>query len=338
MVSLRATIIIVSYNTREMTLACLASVYAETVKTSFEVIVVDNASGDGSADAIRTQFPEVFLTELDANIGFAAANNRAATQASGDYLLLINPDTVVLDGAIDRLLNFAEKTPSAAIWGGKTVYADGSLNKASCWAQPTLWSVFCQAAGLSRLCSGSQFLNPEAYGGWDRNSDREVDIVSGCFLLIRHEFWNRLNGFDPAFYMYGEEADLCLRAAKVGARPRVTCTAQIVHYGGASEQIRSDKLVRLFTAKAMLMDRHWPRWQGFLGKLLLTGWASSRWLTMTILAAISKKYRCTRDSWRAVLSHRQRWQKRNVCFEKGIPGPGHPGRRECDVTEPEAAV
>src|SRR5690606_35725860 len=117
--------------------------------------------------------------------------------------------------------------------------------------------VFCVATGLSSLFRGSSLFNPEGYGGWKRDTVREVDIVSGCFFLIRRELWERLGGFDPAFFMYGEEADLCLRARKLGARPMVTPEATIVHYGGASERVRADKMVRLLQAKALLIRRHW---------------------------------------------------------------------------------
>ena len=146
------SVIVVSYNTRAMTLDCLASLRDET-RADFETIVVDNASTDGSAEAIAAAFPEMVLLAETANHGFAGANNLAARRARGEYLLLLNPDTLVLDGAVDRLLAFARARPEAGIWGGRTLYGDRSLNPASCWGRMTLWNLFCRACGPDRRLS-----------------------------------------------------------------------------------------------------------------------------------------------------------------------------------------
>lgn len=296
------SILIVSYNTREMTLACLRSVFEQTTRTLFELIVVDNLSSDGSADAIEAEFDgRLVLIRSEENLGFARANNLAAERATGEYLLLLNPDTVVLDGAIDRLVEFAGRRPDAGIWGGRTVFADGTLNPASCWRRQTVWNTTCRALGLSGLLRGSSIFNAEAYGGWARDTERGVDIVTGCFLLIRRGDWQRLGGFDPAFFMYGEEADLCLRAHRLGIRPRVTPDATIVHYGGASERVRADKLVRLLSAKRLLIQRHWPRWIAWYGVAMLRLWVITRGL-------LERARRIPGDrSWSEIWRRRAEW-------------------------------
>src|SRR5690606_5106795 len=113
----------------------------------------------------------------------------------------------------------------------------------------------------SSLFRRSAVFNPEGYGAWERDSEREVDIVTGCFLLIEKTFWDELGGFDPTFVMYGEEADLCLRAQARGALPRITPEAEIIHYVGASETVQARKLVRVITAKTTLIRRNFPAWQ-----------------------------------------------------------------------------
>lgn len=301
------SILIVSFNTRELTLTCLRSVFEQTHNDALEVIVVDNQSSDGSAEAIEVAFPQVRLIRAERNLGFAAANNLAAELAKGEYLLLLNPDTVVLDGAIDKLLRFAETNPEAGIWGGRTLFADESLNPASCWAKPTLWSLFCQATGLTALFRNTRLFNPEAYGGWLRDSVREVDIVSGCFFLIRRELWEQLGGFDPVFFMYGEEADLCLRARAFGARPMVTPEATIIHYGGASERVRADKLVRLFNAKARLYEHHHGPITARLSKYLFDLWALSRLTAFAVLSLVKPEKKDIFQTWQAVWGHRHRW-------------------------------
>ena len=304
------SILIISYNTRELTLACLESVYAQAGRRTLELIVVDNASADGSADAIAERFPDVRLMALDQNLGFAAANNLAAQQAGGEYLLLLNPDTVVLDGAVEKLLVFAEANPSCGVFGGRTLAPDGSLNPASCWRRPTPWSVACQALGLAALGRGTNWLNSEAMGGWRRDSVREVDIVSGCFLLIRAELWRELGGFDSAFFMYGEDADLCLRARRLGARCLICPDATIIHYAGASERVRADKMVRLFTAKRRLFEKYWRPGSATFGVMMLRVWTLTRMAAFAATSHITpKKYLDSYRTWGMIWAKRGEWAR-----------------------------
>lgn len=254
------SILVISYNTKQMTLDCLKSVATET-SVPHEIIVVDNNSPDGSAAAIAEAFPGVRLIASAENHGFAKGNNIAAQHARGEYILLLNPDTVVLDRAIDRLLAFAERTPEARIWGGRTLYGDGSLNEGSCKDLQTLWSIFCRTSGLAILFKSSEWFNSEDYGGWDRSTEREVGYVCGCFFLIKRNFWDRLGGFDLTYVMYGEETDLCHRARALGARPRITPEATIIHYVGASSKRRSDKEALVIKSKITLARRYLPAWQ-----------------------------------------------------------------------------
>jgi GT2 family glycosyltransferase len=157
------------------------------------------------------------------------------------------------------LLEFAEENPKNGIWGGRTVFADGSLNPTSCWGPFTVWSEFCGSFGLRAMLPESLIFNPRSYGRWQRDSIREVGIVTGCFFLMRIEDWNALGGFDPEFFMYGEEADLCMRGICRGMRPIVTPNATIIHHGGASEPIQVDKMVRLHDANVRLFRRHFSK-------------------------------------------------------------------------------
>jgi GT2 family glycosyltransferase len=302
------SVIVVSYNTLALTIECLRSLLAET-SVAYEVLVVDNASADLSAATIRAQFPGVRLFEEPINHGFATANNIAAEAASGEYLLLLNPDTVVLAHAVDRLLEFARRTPSARIWGGRTIFPDGNLNRSNCWRQMGVWTNVCRVVGLDTSLPGSRVFNREAYGGWNRDTERQVDIVSGCFFLIETALWRDLGGFDEHFVMYGEEADLCLRARKFGARPRVTPSATIVHYGGASERVLSQKHVKLLQAKISLARRHVGRPRRWLVIGLLRLWPTSRWLAAELLARVRpvEARRLPRAAWADVWADRRTW-------------------------------
>lgn len=303
------SIIVVSYNTKQLTLECLRSVFQETICTTFEIIVLDNASSDQSASAIAKEFQNnVQFIPLESNIGFAGGNNYASKVASGKYLLLLNPDTVILEGAIDKLVTFAKSNPDAGIWGGRTLFGDKTLNPGSCWRQQTLWGLTSKALGLSSLFRRSTLFNPEGMGSWDREGIRKVDIVSGCFLLINHDLWKQLNGFLSDFFMYGEEADLCLRAKKLGARPMVTSEATIIHYGGASEKIRSDKLVRLIKAKMLLIRKHFSPYSMPLGIALLACWPLSRYIAHSIAVIFRKNGSSqSKQVWEEVSERRKEW-------------------------------
>jgi GT2 family glycosyltransferase len=156
----------------------------------------------------------------------------------------------------------------------------------------------------------STIFNGEAYAGWQRDCSREVHIVSGCFLMIPRAFWEMLGGFDDSFFMYGEEADLCLRARALGARPMFTPAATIVHHGGASERTRVGKMVKLLAAKTLLINRHWRPSLRPLGRGLLQAWPLSRWLALALLAAAtgSRTAREKAEAWQAIWSLRGEWQ------------------------------
>ncbi|GLQ07923.1 glycosyltransferase family 2 protein [Sneathiella chinensis] len=304
------SIIIISYNTCDLTLDCLRSVFRQTLEYTFEIILLDNQSTDGSADAIEAEFGDrITLIRSDRNLGFAGGNNEAARLATGRYLLLLNPDTVVLDRAIDKLMNYAAATPDARIWGGRTLFPDGQLNMSSCWSRQSLWALLCQALGLTALFFHSTLFNPERIGGWNREGEREVDIVSGCFLLLERAFWEELGGFDPAFFMYGEEADLCLRARQKGARPRVTSEATIVHIGGASENNPPDKLIRLTRSKGLLIARHFPKSTQKPGLFLLSMWPLSRIWLHKLASFLGRRASSEKSRvWAEVWKRRAEWK------------------------------
>lgn len=303
------SIIVISYNTRQMTLDCLASVIAQTT-VPYELIVVDNASEDGSAEAIAEAFPDIRLRAERENLGFALANNIAAQEAAGQYLLLLNPDTVILEGAIDRVVAFARETPEAKIWGGRTLWGDRTLNPTSCWRRLTLWNIFCRTSGLASLFPKNALLNSEGYGGWDRGSRAHVDVVTGCFMLMKAADWATLEGFDTRFVMYGEEVDLCLRATRdLGARPMITPEATLVHYGGASQKVRADKLVRLCRAKTELIKTHFPTSRRWLALGVFRLWPLSRRLAGQAMAAIGRRAPGQGAGvWGEVWARREEWR------------------------------
>jgi GT2 family glycosyltransferase len=304
------SIIVVSFNTRAMTLACLDSIKGGAPRTSYETIVVDNASTDGSAEAVAVHDDVTHVLPLPVNLGFAAANNKAAELARGDYILLLNPDTIVLEGAISALVDFAKRTPEARLWGGRTLFADGTVNATNCFRRLTLWNLLCRATGLASLFPQSPLFNSEPYGGWDRSTERHVDIVTGCFLLMPTCLWRKIGGFDPVFFMYGEEGHLSLMAERHGARPRVTPTATIIHHGGASEVTRVEKIVKVLKAKATLIRRHFSSPLVPLALALNAAWPLSRTVAFSLAGRVPGKPELAEKAkaWGSVWARRKEWQ------------------------------
>lgn len=301
------SIMLVNWNTRELTLECLRSVYAQTLDTPFEVIVVDNGSHDGSAEAIAREFPQVILMAESENHGFAKATNISVERARGRYVLLLNTDTVVLDRAIDRLVAFAQANPSARLWGGRTLFEDGSLNPDSVWGRITPWSVFCLSVGLTSVFRRSSLFNPESYGDWQRDTVRHVDIVQGSFLLIERVFWQELDGFDLEFFMFCEEADLCARAQAKGARPLMNPEATIIHYGGRSTKNFARRMSYIYGGRIGLIERHFSRFWRPFGKSFTVLGAFLRAYCLGAMARVWPKLQPKADEWGAIWNQRQLW-------------------------------
>lgn len=310
------TVIIVSYNTRDLTLAAIRTLYETTATTRFRTVVYDNDSKDGSAEAIAAAFPPDRYPGLSViaskdNLGFARANNVVAAEATTEWILLLNPDTECHPGAVDNLMAFARAHPQAGIYGGRTVFPDGRLNIASCWGRLTLWSVFCASTGLTAAFPRSRLFNPEAMPDWKRDSVREVDIVVGCLMLVRRELWDALGGFDLRYFMYGEEADLCARARERGHQPMITPDAQIMHIVGAASTSLARKRIPLTKARATLIRDHWPAWKVPLGIGLLWFAVAQRWLAATVMARLrpSEGSRIRKELWDDMWQTRRDWLK-----------------------------
>jgi hypothetical protein len=305
---MRVSVIVISYNTRELTMDCLRSVCAEMRTMRGEIIVFDNASTDGSAEAIAAEFSAVTLLPSACNVGFARANNLAARHATGEFLLLLNPDTVVLEGAISTLVSFARRRTDGGVFGGRTLYGDGTLNETSCFDLPTPWSLFCAAIGLSSVFPRRRLFNGDLIGGWARDSVRAVGVVTGCFLLVRRSLWDRLGGFDESFFMYSEDTDLCCRAWKTGHACLHCPDATIIHYGGRSEVCRANKMVKVLGAKKKFLQKHWSPTRAAFGVLMLELYVLNRLIAQALLRFISARNKAAYGQWREVWLRRHEWR------------------------------
>jgi len=252
----KVSILIVSWNTREILRDCLRTVYEQTKDVRFEVIVVDNASQDGSAEMVKKDFPQAVLLANTANRGFAAANNQGIEAAKGRYVLLLNPDTLILDGAIDKMVSFAEAHAAAAAVACRVLNADKTWQP-TCFLFPSALSLLIAALYLNRLWPRNRFCGRERMTWWDGLDARAVDVVAGCFILVRREAIERVGVLDETYFMYGEEADWCYRFQKAGWKVLYTPIAQIVHLGGVSSaQVKGPMCLQLRASILLFLRKH----------------------------------------------------------------------------------
>jgi GT2 family glycosyltransferase len=285
------SVVVVSYNTKDLTIQGLKALRAVT-SVPTEIIVVDNASQDGSADAIQASLPDVTVLRLLTNIGFANAVNTGAGHATGRYVLLVNPDTEPVGDVVAALVDHAQRYPRNRIYTGRTLRADGSDDGMSAHALPSLWGYVCFATALSTVFKGWRFTNPDALPGFDRSAGGEVPAVSGCLLLIDRPLWTELGGFTPDYFMYSEDIDLAARAKALGARPVVVPTAKLTHVGGAASS-SINKRVMVLRGKTTYVRLRWSRQAAFAARALLT--------TGVLLRAAGSA------TWRQVWAQRKTW-------------------------------
>jgi len=240
------SIIIVSWNCCEDLRNCLQSIFHPSTQIRLEVIVIDNASRDDSANMVRNEFPDVRLIENEENLGFAAANNQGLKISTGRYVLLLNPDTIVLDNALEKTLCIAEKHPRVGVLGCQVLENMEKIQR-TCFSFPGPLNLLLTAMGLPRLFPKSRFFGNPELSWWDRTTERFVDVVSGMFMLVRREALEDVGPLDEAYFVYTEEVDWCFRFWQAGWKCMFTPEARIIHVDGGSkstEQIATRMFVQ----------------------------------------------------------------------------------------------
>lgn len=262
------SIIIVNYNVKAFLLNLLSSLEMALKDYKSEIIVVDNASEDGSVEAVRKKYPKVNLIASNENLGFGKANNLALKKAKGKYIVLINPDTIVKENSFSNLIKFFEETPEAGIAGCKVLNPDGSLQLACRRSFPGPWTSFTKVSGLSRLFPKNKIFARYNLTYLDEDSTYEVDAISGAFMMLRKEVYEKVGGFDEQFFMYGEDLDLCYRIQKSGYKVYYVHTTEIIHYKGESTRRSNlDETKVFYGAMTLFVKKHFS--SSFIVRLVL---------------------------------------------------------------------
>lgn len=266
------SIVIISWNTRDMLRDCLHSVYDGLGKLRAEVIVVDNASTDGSAAMVDAEFPAVRLLVNVRNRGFAAANNQGFRMARGRHVLLLNSDTLVLGQVLPAMVEWMDAHPAVAVMGPRVLNRDGSMQVSST-RFPTLGKLALQTLGLTRFSAFDTY----RMQGWDRRDERAVEVISGCCMLVRASAMAKVGPLDDSFFFYGEETDWCRRFADAGWQVVFAPVGEIIHFGGGSVRSLNHKRdVMLTEGTVRLHRKHGGLAAGLACYALLWGFNASR--------------------------------------------------------------
>ncbi len=251
------SVIIVNFNVRQFLENALTSLVRAMEGIEGEIFVVDNASDDGSTEMVKNKFPGVHLISNEVNRGFARANNQALQLATGEYLLLINPDTVVQEDTLRVMLGFFERNPDAGLAGCTILNPDGSLQLSCRRSYPTPWVAFTKITGLSTLFPKSPVFGKYNLTYRDPDGTYPVDAISGSFMMMTRQAYSRVGGLDEVFFMYGEDLDWCYRVREAGYRVYYVHETQIVHYKGESTRRSNIDEVRVFYgAMELFVQKH----------------------------------------------------------------------------------
>lgn len=312
------SVAIVSYNSRELLRDCLASIESERWK---QVIVIDNASTDGSYEMVRQDFPWVKLISSGKNDGYGAAANRAITSCSSEYVLLLNCDTLVQPGSVQALSSYLDQHPQVAIAGPHLVNPDGT-SQISCFRFPTPLQILMRDTSLSPFIR--RFYN--SFLDESHHDDRNVPWVLGAALAIRRLAFDAVGGFDESFFMYFEEVDLCYRLYEAGWEVHFARAARVTHLGGGStKQHHAVMEVQLYKSLWHFYLRHYSGSQRFLLRLVITYLMLRNIVRDRLRAARAKKQSANNEPnnlpvWRSVLFYI--WSANGSLKDRSVAGDG----------------
>jgi N-acetylglucosaminyl-diphospho-decaprenol L-rhamnosyltransferase len=262
---MKLSVIIVSYNVKYYLEQCMGTLYRSGEGVEMEIFVVDNASTDGTQEYLKTKFsqekfPTLRLIENTVNIGFGKANNLALRESKGEYILFINPDTMVGEECLKTCVNFLDKHEDAGALGVRMLKPNGAFAPESRRGMPTPFTSLCKVSGLSKMFPHSRLFGRYYMQYQDEWKENKIDVVSGAFMMVKHQVLDKVGGFDEDFFMYGEDIDLSYRIQKAGFQNYYLPTP-ILHYKGESTEKSSYRYVYVFyEAMLIFFDKHYKHY------------------------------------------------------------------------------
>ena len=262
-VAVDLSVVIVAWNAKKYLEPCLDSIYSAPPRMSMEVLVVDNASEDGTSEMVESRYPQVKLIKSSVNLGFSKGNNVAIREAQGRYIALVNPDVIVFPGCFDALAEFLDKHPKVGNVGPRILNPDRSL-QSSCRRFPTLWNNFCSAFGLATKFKDSKFFAGEHMFYFAHDRVLPVDVIVGCFSFIRREAMEQVGMLDEDLWMYGDDVDWCRRARNKGWQVMFYPGTESIHDKGKTT---APYPVRFAVAQQRSILHYWKKHHSIFGVL-----------------------------------------------------------------------
>ncbi len=265
---MKLSVVIVSYNVKFYIEQCIKSILRSNVDFSYDIWVVDNVSSDDSVSYLKVRFPEVHFIVNKENVGFSRANNQAIAVSRSEYVLLLNPDTIVGEHVLSECVHFMDAHPQAGATGVAMLKDDGGFAWESRRGLPTPFTAFCKMSGLCALFPKSRLFGRYYMRYLDENQVNEIEVISGAFNMLRRSVLNKVGFLDEDFFMYGEDIDLSYRILK-GGYHNYYLPVQILHYKGESTKKSSFRYVHVFyDAMLIFFNKHYRDSHKFLGWLV----------------------------------------------------------------------
>lgn len=270
---MKLSVIIVNWNTAELTKNAIAAVYKETHGFDFEVILVDNNSADNSLAIIKPLFPQVIYIENKDNLGFGKANNQGLKIAKGEYLMFLNSDTIVLEGALNKLVQYLDTHADTMMVGPRLLNGDMTFQHACRRNLPNIKNSFFHLFRLTTIFKNSKAVNDYKKYTDDPNVTEQITGLSGAAMVFRRSVYEKIGGFDEAFFMYGEDLDFCKRVFDQGWKTMYVSDAKIIHFGGgSSKKRRTQSLINFYEAMWIYYRKHFaPTSSFFLNIIVWSG-------------------------------------------------------------------
>jgi GT2 family glycosyltransferase len=281
--SVDISVVIVAWNAKRYLELCLESLAKNPPVRSMEVLVVDNASSDNSIEMVEAKFPWVTLIKSKENLGFSKGNNLAIRQCQGRYIALVNPDVIVFPDCLDTLADFLDRNPKVGNVGPR-VFNPDMTQQSTCRQFPTLWNNFCSAIQLERIFKGSSFFAGEHMFYFPHDRTRTVDVIVGCFSMIRRETFDEVGLLDEDLFMYGDDVDWCRRAWNAGWQVVFYPDAHAIHDRGKTT---APFPVRFAVAQQRSVLHYWTKHHTLLGVLGIRSIMLFRHLPRYLVAALT---------------------------------------------------
>lgn len=314
----KLSVIIVNYNVKYYLEQCLYSVRAATAGMEAEVFVVDNHSTDGSVEYLRPSFPEVTFIENKENLGFAKANNQAIRQCAGEYVLLLNPDTVIGEESLRSLFFQMDQDEKIGAVGVQMLNGHGVFLPESKRAFPSPWVSFCKLFGLLRLFPASRVFARYALPYLSRKKTHKVDVLAGAFMLLRHEALDKVGLLDESFFMYGEDIDLSYRLVRSGYK-NLYIPERILHYKGKSTKEGDTRYIKAFYEAMLIFYKKYYPHSGWLMRILITLAISLRAVGSLLGRPFTRK-KATKHSRILILCREDHFEEVKKACVKRMPG------------------